>query len=105
MRKANQTPEQAAREVIDEKLSQTGWFVQDKTKIDFNAGVGVAVREFQTDAGPADYAFDTQAEAIQRGKDLARKAAADLTIMGRDGKIRSKDSYGNDPLPPRDTEH
>ena len=49
--------------------------------------------------------FDTQAEAIQRGKDLAREAAVDLTIMGRDGKIRSKDSYGNDPLPPRDTEH
>ena len=52
---ANRTPEQAARDSIDEMLSQTGWFVQDKKKIDFNAGLGIAVREYQTDAGPADY--------------------------------------------------
>ena len=55
MPKANQTPEQAAREMIDEKLSQAGWFVQDKKKIDFSAGLGIAVREYQTDVGPADY--------------------------------------------------
>ena len=55
MPKANQTPEQAAREVIDDKLSQAGWLVQDKKKIDFNAGLGITVREYQTDAGPADY--------------------------------------------------
>ena len=52
---ANRTPEQAARDSIDEMLSQTGWFVQDKKKIDFNAGLGIAVREYQTDVGPADY--------------------------------------------------
>ena len=52
MPNANQTPEQAAREVIDEKLSQAGWFVQDKKKIDFNASLGIAVREYQTDVGP-----------------------------------------------------
>ena len=55
MPNANQTPEQAAREVIDEKLSQAGWFVQDKKKIDFSAGLGITVREYQTDVGPADY--------------------------------------------------
>ena len=55
MPNANQTPEQAAREVIDEKLSQAGWFVQDKKKINFNASLGIAVREYQTDVGPADY--------------------------------------------------
>ena len=41
--------------MIDEKLSQAGWFVQNKNKLDFNAGLGIAVREYQTDAGPADY--------------------------------------------------
>ena len=46
MPNANQTPEQAAREVIDQKLSQAGWFVQDKTKIDFSASLGIAVREY-----------------------------------------------------------
>ena len=52
---ANQTPEQAARDVIDQMLREAGWVVQSNKKIDFRAGPGVAVREYQTDAGPADY--------------------------------------------------
>ena len=55
MPKVNQTPEQAARDKIDAMLSHTGWVVQDKKKIDFSAGLGIAVREYQTDVGPADY--------------------------------------------------
>lgn len=55
MPNVNQTPEQAARERIDEMLSQSGWVVQDNKKIDFSAGLGVAVREYQTDVGPVDY--------------------------------------------------
>ena len=55
MSSANQTPEQAARDVIDERLREAGWVVQHKRKIDFRAGPGVAAREYQTDAGPADY--------------------------------------------------
>ena len=52
---ANKKPEQATRDVIDAKLLQAGWSVQDKNKIDFGAGAGIAVREYQTDIGPADY--------------------------------------------------
>ena len=55
MARANQTPEQAARENIDSLLTQVGWAVQDKESIDFSAGLGVAIREYQTDTGPADY--------------------------------------------------
>ena len=55
MTRANQTPEQAAREHIDSLLTQAGWAVQDKESIDFSAGLGVAIREYQTDTGPADY--------------------------------------------------
>ena len=55
MSKANQTPEQAVRDIIDKMLSQAGWLVQDKKTIDFSAGLGIAVREYQTDVGPADY--------------------------------------------------
>ena len=55
MSKANQTPEQKARDSIDAMLEQAGWLVQDKKKIDFSAGLGIAIREYQTDAGPADY--------------------------------------------------
>ena len=51
----NQTPEQKAREKIDRMLAQTGWSVQDKARIDFGRSRGIAVREYPTDTGPADY--------------------------------------------------
>ena len=51
----NQSPEQIARDNIDKQLHATGWAVQDKDKIDWDASVGIAVREYQTDVGPADY--------------------------------------------------
>ena len=55
MARANQTPEQAAREHIDSLLTQAGWAVQDKRSMNPNANLGVAIREYQTDTGPADY--------------------------------------------------
>lgn len=51
------TPEQKAREVIDKKLGQAGWVVQDMKQLNLFAGLGVAVREFHTSTGPVDYAL------------------------------------------------
>jgi type I restriction enzyme R subunit len=51
----NQSPEQLARDRIDAALAQSGWVIQDKKKINLSASFGVAVREYQTDTGPADY--------------------------------------------------
>ena len=51
----NQTPEQSARDRIDELLRKAGWTVQDKNRIDLGAGEGQAVREYVTDVGEADY--------------------------------------------------
>lgn len=51
----NQNPEQIARDRIDAQLAAVGWVVQPKNKMDFNAGPGVAVREYTTSVGPADY--------------------------------------------------
>lgn len=51
----NQNPEQKARDRIDSQLIACGWIIQDKTKLNLSAGIGVAVREYQTDIGPADY--------------------------------------------------
>jgi len=53
----NQTPEQSARDRIDAMLVASGWVVQDKNAINFAAGPGIAVREYPTDTGPADYAL------------------------------------------------
>jgi hypothetical protein len=44
---------------------------------------------------------DTQAEAIAQGTETARREGAELYIHGTDGKIRERNSYGNDPFPPR----
>ena len=57
MRSANQTPEQAARDKIDRTLFDSEWIVQNKTKIDFSAHLGIAILEYQTDVGPVDYAL------------------------------------------------
>ena len=54
---ANRTPEQAVRDNIDSKLSQAGWAIPDNRKIDFSVASGIAVGEYPTDAGPADYAL------------------------------------------------
>ena len=51
------TPEQKAREIIDRKLAQSGWIVQDMKQLNLFAGLGVAVREFPTSTGPVDYAL------------------------------------------------
>jgi type I restriction enzyme R subunit len=51
----NQNPEQLARDLIDSLLEQAGWAVQSKGKENLSASRGVAIREYQTSSGPADY--------------------------------------------------
>jgi hypothetical protein len=50
-------------------------------------------------------AHRTQQNAVDRGRAEAKRDGVDLVTHARDGKIRSKDSFGHDPLPPKDTEH
>lgn len=47
----------------------------------------------------------TQDNAADRAKTEAKRDRVDVVVHRPDGRIRSKDSYGNDPNPPRDTEH
>jgi type I restriction enzyme R subunit len=47
--------ESETRKQIDEKLEACGWVVQDKKRLNLYASLGVAVREMDTDSGPADY--------------------------------------------------
>jgi hypothetical protein len=44
----------------------------------------------------------TKAPAQEKGKAAAEKAGAEHVIHGLDGKIQNKNSYGNDPCPPKD---
>ncbi len=58
------TPEQKARQQIDAQLVASGWVVQDKKELNFHAGPGLAVREYPTDTGPADYVLFVDQQAV-----------------------------------------
>lgn len=64
MNSINQNPEQLARDNIDKQLSLAGWVVQRKDSINFSAGLGIAVREYTTDVGPADYVLFVDKKAL-----------------------------------------
>ncbi len=51
----NQNPEQLARDNIDKLLRNAGWAIQNAKKINWNESLGIAIKEYQTDVGPADY--------------------------------------------------
>lgn len=53
-------------------------------------------------ASRASRNFDTQKEAIDYGRSLAQREQTEFSVHRRDGTIRDKDSYGNDPNPPKD---
>ncbi len=44
---------------------------------------------------------NTQAEAIDSARDIAQNQGTELFIHGTNGRIRERDSYGNDPFPPK----
>ncbi len=47
----------------------------------------------------------TQAAAIDAATSIARGQKSEVVIQGTDGRIRDRESYGNDPFPPKDTKH
>jgi len=44
---------------------------------------------------------DTQQQAIDAAREIAKNQQSELLIHGKDGQIRARDSYGNDPYPPK----
>jgi hypothetical protein len=47
----------------------------------------------------------TQKEAIDAAKEIAKHQQSEVVIHGTNGRIRDKDSYGNDPNLPKDTKN
>jgi Uncharacterized protein conserved in bacteria (DUF2188) len=43
----------------------------------------------------------TQREAIEQARNIAQNQKAELFIHGENGRIRERNSYGNDPFPPK----
>ena len=60
---------------------------------------GWAVR--REGAGKDTSHHNTQEQAIRTGTEIAKNQSGELLIHDRHGKIRERNSYGNDPFPPR----
>jgi hypothetical protein len=48
---------------------------------------------------------DTQNDAINVATDIAKNQRSEVIIQNRQHQIRDRESYGNDPNPPKDTKH
>ncbi len=98
----NQNPEQRARDIIDNMLIASGWIIQDKKKINLLAGVGIAVREYQTDIGPADYVLFVNKiavgiiEAKREEEGVRLSTVEEQSVQYANAKLRL---LNNDPLP------
>jgi len=98
----NQNPEQKARDIIDEKLDDAGWKVQDRNKIDWNVSSGIAVREYWTDVGPADYVLFVDKVPVGIIEAKKEEEGCKLTVVEEQSAeyASSKLKYlDNDPLP------
>lgn len=98
----NQTPEQKARDEIDKQLLAAGWIVQSKKNINLAANKGVAVREYQTDVGPADYVLFVDRKPVGIIEAKREDEGHKLTVVEEQSKgyADAKLKYlNNDPLP------
>jgi type I restriction enzyme R subunit len=98
----NQTPEQIARDKIDKMLEAAGWAVQSKNKVDLTASTGVAIREYQTDVGPADYVLFVDRNPVGIIEAKREDDGYKLTVVEEQSKSYAEAKLKflkNDPLP------
>ena len=98
----NQNPEQIARDKIDKMLMNAEWVVQSKNKVDLSANKGVAVREYQTDVGPADYVLFVDRNPVGIIEAKREDEGYRLTVVEDQSSdyAKAKLKYlNNDPLP------
>ncbi len=98
----NQTPEEIARDKIDKALTESGWLIQKKNEINLYAGPGVAVREYLTEAGPADYVLFVNKKPVGIIEAKKEEEGVRLTTHEQQSSeyAASKLKYlDNDPLP------
>lgn len=73
------TPEEKARINIDRMLADAGWAVQSMRDLNPGAAMGVAVREYPTDIGEADYVLFVDRQPV--GVIEAKKEGVPLTLV------------------------
>nr|WP_294932900.1 DEAD/DEAH box helicase family protein [uncultured Flavobacterium sp.] len=99
----NQNPEQIARDNIDKQLILCGWIIQDKKKVNLAAGLGIAIREYQTDIGPADYVLFVDRKAVGIIEAKREEEGLHLTSTVQEQSVQYANAklrlLNNDPLP------
>ncbi|MCG8572810.1 MAG: DEAD/DEAH box helicase family protein, partial [Spirochaetes bacterium] len=98
----NQNPEQIARDKIDKMLTNAGWVVQSKNKVNLAANKGIAIREYQTNIGPADYVLFVDRKPVGIIEAKRAEEGHRLTLVEEQSSeyAKSKLKYlDNDPLP------
>jgi type I restriction enzyme R subunit len=98
----NQNPEQIARDRIDERLIQAGWVVQNAKQISWTKGLGIAVREYQTEVGPVDYALFVDMKpvgVIEAKKDSEGERLTVVETQSSDYANSKLKHINNEPLP------
>ena len=75
------TPEEQARVVIDEKLEQSGWIIQDMRQLNLTASCGIAVCEFPTSTGPVDYALFIEGRPVGVVEAKKSEAGENITVV------------------------
>lgn len=58
----------------------------------------------RTGAERASGNFATKRAAVTSARKLVTKEGGELIVHGKDGTVSRRDSYGNDPNPPKDNE-
>lgn len=87
------TPEQRAREVIDRKLLQSGWIIQDVKSLNPMAAMGVAVREFPTSTGEVDYALFVEGVPVGVVEAKKSEAGEDITAVEKQSAKYANSSF------------
>lgn len=87
------TPEQRAREVIDRKLLQSGWIIQDVKSLNPMAAMGVAVREFPTSTGEVDYALFVEGVPVGVVEAKKSEAGEDITAVEKQSARYANSSF------------
>ena len=84
------TPEEKARQLIDARLEQSGWVLQDLQKVNPMASLGVAVREYPTSTGPVDYALFVNGKPIGVVEAKKDELGENITVVeGQSGRYAS----------------
>jgi type I restriction enzyme R subunit len=97
----NQNAEQIARDEIDRRLAACGWIIQNRSELNLPASLGVAVREYITDVGPADYILFVDKKPVGLIEAKRAEEGVRLTVHEEQSSeyAQSKLKYlNNDPL-------